>query len=90
MAAVRELVGGHAGDAVLAAQVLGGVGHAKSVVAVDERDPEVVLELLLAERQAPAGAADLMRRHGHVLGPAGEDEVGLTELDLLRAEEDRL
>jgi len=31
-----------------------------------------------------------VRSHRHVLGAAGEDEVGLAELDLLRREEDRL
>src|SRR5438132_1616289 len=46
--------------------------------------------LLLAERQAPTRAADHVRGHRHVLGASGEDEVGLAELDLLRAEEDRL
>src|SRR5207237_6903043 len=64
--------------------------HAGPVVRVDKRDAEVVLELLLAERQTPARAADLVRRHRHVLGAAGEDELRLAELDLLRSEEDRL
>src|SRR6202158_3463980 len=31
-----------------------------------------------------------MRRPAHVLGAAGEDELGLAELDLLRSEKDRL
>ncbi len=90
MAPVRELIGGLPADAVLAAEVLRGVGHAQAVVRIDERDPEVVLELLLAEREAPARAADHVRGHRHVLGAAGEDEVRLAELDLLRAKQDRL
>src|SRR6185503_7505770 len=90
MAPLGELVGLFARDAVFAAEVLGGVCHAEAVVRIDERDPEVVLELLLAERQTPARAADLVRGHAHVLGAAGEDELGLSELDLLRREQDRL
>src|SRR5438876_357761 len=58
VAAIRELVGRLARDAVLASEVLGGVRHAEAVVRVDERDPEVVLELLLAEGEAPPRAAD--------------------------------
>src|SRR5204862_4910405 len=61
-----------------------------AVVRIDERDPQVVLELLLAEGQTPSRATDLMRRHRHVLGAAGEDKLGLAELDLLRGEDDRL
>src|SRR6266576_4355603 len=66
MAALREFVGRVARDAVLATEILRSVRHAESVVRVDQRDPEVVLELLLAERESPACAADLMWRHAHV------------------------
>ena len=90
VAAVRELIGLLTCDPVLVAKVLRGVPHAEPVVRVDQRDPEVVLELLLAERQAPASAADLVRSHAHGLGAAGQDEVRLAQLDLLRAEQDRL
>src|SRR5213593_2798882 len=90
MAALREFVGRVTRDPVLAAEVLRRVRHAEPVIRVDERDPEVVLELLLAERESPACAANLVRRHAHVLGAAGEDELGLAELDLLRGEKDRL
>src|SRR5437867_11003478 len=90
MAALREIVGGVTRDPVPTAEVLRRVRHAESVVRVDERDPEVVLELLLAERESPTGAADLVRRHAHVLGAAGKDELGLPELDLLRGEQDGL
>ena len=88
--AVGELVGRLATDAVLAPEVLRGVRHAEPVVRVDERDPQVVLELVLAERQPPARAADDVRREAHVLAAAGEDEVGVAETYLVRAEEDRL
>src|SRR6266540_7288240 len=90
MAPLGELVRLIPRDAVLAAEVLSRVRHAEAVVRIDERDPEVVLELLLAERQTPPRASDLVRRHAHVLGATREDELGLAELDLLRAEEDRL
>ena len=60
--AIRELIGRIAGDAVFASEVLRGVRHAEAVVRIDERHPEVVLELLLAEGQTPSRAADLMRR----------------------------
>src|SRR5438093_7605471 len=88
--AVGELVGRLAAAAVLSPEVLRGVRHAEPVVRVDERDPQVVLELVLAERQPPARAADDVRREAHVLAAAGEDEVGVAETYLVRAEEDRL
>ena len=76
---------------VLLGEVLGGDRHRHAGVAVGERVPQGVAELLLlAERQAPARAAHDVRRLRHRLGAADEHDLRLAEQDLLGAVDDRL
>ena len=72
-------------DAVLRRAVLGGHGHRASAMGVEERRPQRVLELPLAQAQTVAETANHVRRLAHALHPAGEDDVGFAEENHLRA-----
>ena len=65
-------------------------GHRAAAVGVEERRPQVVLELPLAEAQAVSKPADDVRRLAHALGAAGEHDVGLAEQNHLPAADGRL
>src|SRR5690606_12031625 len=76
LARERVLVAVLARDAVLLREVLRGDRHRRVAVAVRERGPQRVLDLRrLPERPALAPAAEDVRRLGHVLGAADEDDL---------------
>ena len=92
------LLGGNAervklltGDAPNVADVLGGGAH----VIIVERVPQTVLDhrvdqLLVTHAGAPAGVKGGKGSHGHILGAAADDNVGVAGKDGARAFDDGL
>ena len=82
-----ELVLLRAGDLRLLRRILGVAAH----VDVARRAPEPIADhavhhLLIAELHAVAHAVDVVRRVGHRLHPAGDDDFGVARLDGLGRE----
>ena len=88
--AQRELVLHLARDAVLLAVELGGVGHVEIAVAVEQRDHQRIFQLAFAQADAPAHAANHVRRLRHRFHAAGQHGLGFAQLDQLRRRDDRL
>jgi hypothetical protein len=90
LAAQRVFVHLLARDAVLAGQVVGGLGHVEAAVRVEEGHHQGVFELALAQREAAAGPAYHVRGLAHVLHATGHGQVGLTQPHHLRDGDERL
>ena len=88
--AQRELVLHLARDALLLGIELGGVGHVQAAIAVEQRHHERVFQLAFAQADAPAHAANHVRRLRHRFHAAGQHDLRLAELNHLRGGDDRL
>ena len=88
--AQRELVLHLARDALLLGVKLGGVGHVQAAIGVEQRHHERVFQLAFAKADAPAHAANHVRRLRHGLHAAGQHDLRLAELNHLRRGHDRL
>ncbi len=88
--AQREFVLRLAGDSLLLSVKLGGVCHVEAAVAVEQRDHERIFQLAFAQANAPAHAADDMRRLRHRFHAAGQRDLRLAKLNHLRRTDDRL
>jgi hypothetical protein len=83
VAHVREVVRLLARDPVSRREVLDGDRHGEVVVAVGQGQPQVVLEVTLAEAEPPARAPDDVRLLGHGFRPGRQDHLRLPQSDQL-------
>ena len=93
---VRALLRAHgdfvlrlARDFVLLGEVLGGDAHVLLAEGVAEEVEDAVFEDAVAHPVAVAALADVVRHHRHVLGAAGDDDLGIAGLDVARRGVDR-
>jgi hypothetical protein len=79
----------HAGESVRRGHAVRGLRHVEAAVGVEQRHHQGVLELPLAEPEAPAGTANDMGRLRHVLHSTGQDDLRLPEKDAVGCLDDR-
>ena len=68
----------------------GGIGHVQAAIRVEQRHHERIFQLAFAEADAPAHAANHVRRLRHGLHSAGQRDFRLAKLDHLRGGHNRL
>src|SRR5439155_12041052 len=72
-------------NAVFGGAVLGRHRHRAAAVRIEQRFPEIILELSLSEFEAGSQSPNYVRRLAHALDATSQHEVGLAELNHLRA-----